>query len=144
MSWIDPEVRKPKRGEWVLVTGFGSPDIVARINGDGEWVNEDDILLDDPTGWKSLSGTRILLGMDRPEWSTLLSLESAVCPTCGISNHFNPSSGIYTSEMRLMKNETGLSKCWLAGHYDTPVYASRDEVLDRISSRLALTQGQNQ
>ena len=81
-----------------------------------------------------MTDDRILLGMHRPEWieivkqdrSRLIKDRVNSCPGCGC-NFEAVASRIHTS------CETVRRTCWQNGHFDTPVYATREEVLDRMA-----------
>lgn len=63
-----------------------------------------------------MTDDRILLGMHRPTWG---DVNGKTCPGCGRHPYF-------TVESR---------DCWLSGHYDTPVYATRQEVLEAMAGK---------
>lgn len=75
---------------------------------------------------QGVEANRILIGMSRQEWAAWLE------------KHFpeNPHDGDPqgTAEYRA-RTIPALRQRWLSGEFDTPVYASREEIMDRIAAR---------
>lgn len=76
--------------------------------------------------------THVFIGMFRPPWHSILTdakdrnraMGYLICSGCEMEHY--TENRAYTVMLR---------NCWQDGHFDTPQYATREEIIDRIAEK---------
>lgn len=70
--------------------------------------------------------THVFIGMFRPEWK-------AIEDKNGFNRVIGPGEDAAAVCSYLHRQASETREKWIAGHFDTPVYARREEILDRMA-----------